>query len=105
MTTATPAAQQARHSSLYSATMRSDAWRRRRQRAIKRAGYKCQRCGRADRLECHHLTYDRLGHERPADLIVLCHECHAAEHRTAGPTFGQMMRAIRRRLHDRKRRR
>jgi hypothetical protein len=34
----------------------------------------------AYRLEVHHLSYERLGHELPDDLIVLCPACHAAAH-------------------------
>jgi hypothetical protein len=30
--------------------------------------------------EVHHLTYDRLGHEDPADLIGLCRACHSFLH-------------------------
>jgi hypothetical protein len=32
------------------------------------------------RLEVHHRTYERLGRERPEDLLVLCEKCHAVEH-------------------------
>lgn len=70
----------ATHSSFYQEYIHSDAWQRRRKRAIKRAGGKCQRCGSEQRLEVHHLTYARLGKEPPADLMVLCHACHQAEH-------------------------
>jgi hypothetical protein len=41
------------------------------------AGYRCECCGRVDsELHVHHLTYDRLGHERPADVVVLGRICH-----------------------------
>lgn len=96
------------HSSFYQEYIHSDAWQRRRKRAIKRAGGKCQRCGSTERLEAHHLTYARLGREKPADLIVLCHACHQAEHSPhadAGATFGRLVRAIRQRISARKRRR
>ena len=32
------------------------------------------------RLEVHHLTYERAGHERLEDLQTLCHLCHCREH-------------------------
>jgi hypothetical protein len=32
--------------------------------------------GRNRKIECHHLTYDRAGHEEPGDLIFACAECH-----------------------------
>lgn len=115
MTTRTPAhsptaasLSDGRHSQLYAETMHSEQWRRRRARAIRRAGGKCQRCGSTERLEAHHLTYVRLGREKPADLIVLCHACHQAEHSPhpdAGASFGRLVRAIRQRISARKRRR
>lgn len=73
------------HSSQYREYMHSDAWQRRRRRALVRAGYTCQHCGADRNLEVHHLTYARLGKERPADLLVLCHACHAAEHARTKP--------------------
>ncbi len=45
-----------------------------------RVGPRCQACGGAERLEVHHLTYERLGYERLTDLMVLCHACHAEAH-------------------------
>lgn len=65
----------------YTAYINSPQWKRRCARAIARAGDRCQRCGftkYSRRLEVHHLTYARLGHERDEDLIVVCHECHVA---------------------------
>ena len=49
-----------------------------------RAGWQCQECGRASSemtLDVHHLTYERLGHERADDLIVLCRSCHERHER------------------------
>ena len=63
----------------YDEYMNSLKWRKRRNRALKRAGFRCQRCGATaqdGRLEVHHLTYERLGHEADDDLLVLCHDCH-----------------------------
>ncbi len=31
-------------------------------------------------LEIHHLHYQNVGEEAPADLAALCHECHKARH-------------------------
>lgn len=64
----------------YEAYINSTKWRRRRDRAIGLAGYCCEACGVTawdERLEVHHLTYERLGNERDEDLSVLCHTCHA----------------------------
>jgi hypothetical protein len=55
----------------------SPAWRAKADAAKERAGYRCQVCNRGDvQLDAHHRTYDRLGHERPEDITVLCHDCH-----------------------------
>jgi hypothetical protein len=31
-------------------------------------------------VEVPHLTYERLGHERPEDVVVLCPACHRERH-------------------------
>jgi 5-methylcytosine-specific restriction endonuclease McrA len=69
---------------------RSPGWKAVRYWALERAGYKCQKCGAASVfcaggiggvvLHVHHLNYDHLGHEWPEDLVVLCEQCHKAEH-------------------------
>jgi 5-methylcytosine-specific restriction endonuclease McrA len=64
----------------YGAYLNGPKWKERRTEALQRAGYRCQRCKADEALEVHHLTYDRLGFERPQDLMVLCNPCHADEH-------------------------
>jgi hypothetical protein len=82
---------------IYADYLLSDHWKFTRELALDRAGRRCQ-CGLcpfatfyrhelADRfprawtrLEVHHLSYERLGHEAPDDLLVLCGHCHAAAH-------------------------
>ena len=54
----------------------SDWWHWKRERAIKRAGGRCELCGNTGRLEVHHTTYDNLGREKNHDLVALCHHCH-----------------------------
>jgi hypothetical protein len=60
--------------------IKSPEWKRKANAAKKRAGYRCQVCnhGRDEgaRLEAHHRTYARLGHEKPEDITVLCSDCH-----------------------------
>ncbi len=51
-----------------------------RRAAIASAYGKCSRCLTTDRLEVHHRTYARAGHELPTDVEVLCYDCHHAEH-------------------------
>ena len=56
----------------------STGWKERREEILERAGGRCESCGRASRkLEVHHLTYERWGHEADGDLTVTCPECHA----------------------------
>lgn len=62
----------------YDKFLSSPEWRRMRRDALTRARYRCQVCGRAnDRLEVHHVTYERFGgDELPDDLLVCCPPCH-----------------------------
>jgi phosphoserine aminotransferase len=60
----------------YSEYIQSPAWKRKATAAKKRAGNRCQVCNGKKRLEAHHRTYDNLGHEKPEDITVLCHDCH-----------------------------
>ena len=64
------------------------AWKRARLLALRRAGYKCQRCGGARRLEVHHRTPLEHGGAPfdPANLEVICRHCHFAAHGKAAPT-------------------
>jgi 5-methylcytosine-specific restriction endonuclease McrA len=74
-----------RHSLLYLLYLRSPVWRLRRRLWILGAWGRCERCGSRRRLTIHHRTYRRLGHERRADVEVLCWSCHRAKH-GGGPT-------------------
>ena len=64
----------------YYAYITSPEWKRKAEAAKKTAGYACQVCNRGRDegaiLDAHHRTYERLGHERPEDITVLCRECH-----------------------------
>lgn len=64
----------------YTEYLRSPHWQQVRRAAIDRAGYRCQICNNPHRLQVHHRTYERKGHELPEDLIVLCDRCHAKFH-------------------------
>lgn len=77
--------------SWYSAYLRSRHWKQFRKQMIEKAGYKCSQCSRVDphrdrkrgsRMNVHHKTYERVGAERPSDVVVLCWICHKAEHST-----------------------
>lgn len=63
--------------------MSSPEWAARSADRKKLAGYRCEfeheggRCTATTSLECHHLTYDRLGAELDEDLQVLCEWHHS----------------------------
>lgn len=59
--------------------IKSPKWREKAEEAKARAGNRCQVCNRSRaevQLDAHHRTYERLGHELPEDITVLCRECH-----------------------------
>lgn len=69
----------------YAAYIDSPTWAARRRRWFadeRKAGRRpaCVVCGAGERLELHHLTYERLGSERHDDLAALCSADHAALH-------------------------
>lgn len=67
-------------SDAYRDYIKSPAWRRLRRRLLSARGLQCEKCGNVyvteKRLTLHHLTYERLGREVDADLLVLCWACH-----------------------------
>lgn len=65
----------------YDRFMKSDTWEHLRSLKLRQARNRCEKCGDTERLEVHHLTYDRFGgDERMTDLQVLCHTCHEDAH-------------------------
>lgn len=65
----------------YNKYIHSSAWRRKRERVLKRDHYKCRKCGKRNcRLEVHHLTYKNFGDEPLNDLITVCSRCHHKIH-------------------------
>jgi hypothetical protein len=57
--------------------MHSERWATFRQHIIDKRGYKCERCGETrPPLQLHHLNYEQLGNEQPADVELLCLDCH-----------------------------
>ena len=55
-------------------------WQQTRNRALRRAEFKCELCNDNGQLHVHHKTYENRGQERNADLIVLCSDCHSKFH-------------------------
>lgn len=60
--------------------MMTNAWATLRQLVFVRDGNRCQECGSVTDLECHHITYKRLGAEEMSDLVTLCNLCHHNHH-------------------------
>jgi len=58
----------------------SDLWRIRKRRYFETHERKCRACSSRKRIHLHHKTYRRLGEERDADLVPLCHSCHTNLH-------------------------
>ncbi len=71
------------HSEEYVRHLHSEMWQKMRRAKLKETGGHCERCGcselTGERLEIHHLTYERLGNERREDLKVVCQACHVVE--------------------------
>jgi 5-methylcytosine-specific restriction endonuclease McrA len=65
----------------YSEYMKSDRWRRVRERRIFKDRGMCFVCGSRHNLEVHHVSYRNLGRERMRDLITLCREHHRMFHK------------------------
>lgn len=66
---------------IYHKYLKSNKWLKKRNRALKRAGYKCQVCGYKKNLQVHHNTYEHIFHEHKQDLVVLCWKCHSTFHK------------------------
>lgn len=64
----------------YNSYLASAHWKEVRAAALDAAGHRCQLCNTTRRLQAHHRTYERIGHELAGDLIVLCGSCHATFH-------------------------
>lgn len=61
----------------YEKYLQSLQWQILRQAVLDRALGQCEICGQgAERLEVHHLHYERIYHEWPVDLVALCISCH-----------------------------
>ncbi len=64
------------HSQRYVDYLKSAQWKLKRSHALFAAHGRCVHCRKVPPTEVHHVTYERLGNERPSDLVALCHECH-----------------------------
>jgi 5-methylcytosine-specific restriction endonuclease McrA len=64
----------------YPEYLKTREWQAKRNRALIRAGNRCQLCGSTARLDVHHNHYYRRGYELLEDLVVLCRSCHEHFH-------------------------
>ena len=79
---------------LYKQYLRSPQWDVKRAAAIKADDNRCRKCGRVGKLEVHHISYVRMGQERPEDLMALCPDCHRIMDERSG--FGKGRKEARR---------
>jgi 5-methylcytosine-specific restriction endonuclease McrA len=74
----------------YAAYLESPEWAWKRYAILEYYNYTCAVCGYWNKqqgvsaMHVHHLTYARVGNERPSDLQVLCNTCHTATHKRRG---------------------
>ena len=74
------------------------AWRRIRRAVLDRAGWRCERCGKAGRLECHHIVpHAAGGGEEMSNLQALCRGCHFEQHGARPKMAVQWQKLIRER--------
>ena len=70
-----------RYSEQYVKYLSSPEWKAKKREVYKARGYRCEHCkATAVQLHVHHLTYIRLGHEKLADLAIVCRPCHNKAH-------------------------
>ena len=76
------------------------AYQRMRRRILNERGCRCESCGRAGRLELHHVvSVEDGGDDSPDNLRALCRPCHFGEHkRGPGPDRRAWRAEIARRL-------
>lgn len=74
--------------------LKSVHWKQLKKNTLQSQGRICCECGEIKGLQVHHKTYERLGHELPEDLCVLCGACHAKAH---GKTEAEMKKGYGRR--------
>ena len=68
------------------ASSRGRRWRRIRRRVLDRDGWRCRSCGKAGRLEVHHVVpVEQGGTDAPINLQVLCVSCHLSTHSRPDP--------------------
>ena len=63
-----------------------------RREILERDGWRCQRCGRREQLDVHHvISRARAGADAENNLITLCRSCHRVLH-ASGTAASDFMR-------------
>lgn len=70
----------------YSDYIKSDLWRKRRERFYLKFGKVCSKCKSTDRIQLHHQSYKAIVQEPDEDLIALCKMCHDVFHKIFSKT-------------------
>nr|WP_319997596.1 hypothetical protein [uncultured Draconibacterium sp.] len=65
----------------YCEYLNSQEWKDKRDLALKRDNFKCQKCKIKVADDVHHLTYENLGNEKLSELLSVCRECHIEIHK------------------------
>ena len=65
---------------IYKDYLNSKEWAQIKIDLYQTGGKQCEHCGSTNRIEVHHLHYDNVFNEEPEDLVLLCRQCHQAEH-------------------------
>jgi len=64
----------------YQAYLNSPKWQSKRRQVLQRAKHLCERCKKAQAIQVHHKTYERIFCERLSDLQAVCGRCHMEIH-------------------------
>ena len=66
-----------------SGSLSSRRWERTRKAVFERDGHRCRQCGRASRLEAHHVSHLHQGGDPWGldNIETRCRSCHIDEHR------------------------
>lgn len=75
-------------SDFYKEYLNSEEWEAKRQDVFRYKGRRCLICGKAKKVQVHHLTYERFGHEDIDDLAPVCERCHKLIHVAGGKQKG-----------------
>ena len=63
----------------YREYLKSDVWKKKREKVLKRDKYRCVHCGNKA-TEVHHKVYTIWGKEKLKHLESICHTCHMNLH-------------------------